>query len=119
MLKISLPVLENLANDTLKAHLPNTNPKCHKNALLEAFGRTACGISPWLELDDLKGEERKMQETCRRLFHKALANATNPKANDYMIIVRRRRGKAASGGCGVFMQCTGKSTQKSGPQYGR
>ncbi|MDW2796528.1 hypothetical protein RZO55_02895 [Clostridium boliviensis] len=34
MLKISLPVLENLANDTLKERLPNTNPKCHKNALL-------------------------------------------------------------------------------------
>ena len=85
MLKIALPVLKNLANDTLWECLPNTNPKCHKNALLEAFGRTACGISPWLELENLKGEERKMQENCRRLFHQALANATNPKANDYMI----------------------------------
>lgn len=85
MLKISLPVLKNLANDRLKERLPNINPKCHKNALLEAFGRTAYGISPWLELEDLTVEERRLQESCRKLFHKALANATNPEARDYMI----------------------------------
>ncbi len=85
MLKIALPVFENLANDSLKIRLPNTKPSCHKNALLEAFGRTAYGISPWLELENLTGEEKKMQESCRKLFHKALANATDPKAKDYMI----------------------------------
>lgn len=85
MFKIALPVLENLANDSLREHLPDINPKCHKNALLEAFGRTACGISPWLELENLTGEEKKMQESCQKLFHKALANATDPEAKDYMI----------------------------------
>jgi hypothetical protein len=85
MLKISLPVLENLANDRLKENLPDINPKCHKNALLEAFGRTAYGISPWLELNDLTGEEKRMQEYCKDLFHKALKNATDPEAKDYMI----------------------------------
>lgn len=85
MLKISLPVLEHLADDTLKENLPDINPKCHKNALLEAFGRTAYGISPWLELDALTGEEKRLQDYCRELFHKALNHATNPAAKDYML----------------------------------
>jgi hypothetical protein len=85
MLKISLPVLEHLANDTLKENLPDINPKCHKNALLEAFGRTVYGISPWLELEALTGEEKRMQDHCRDLFHKALKHATDPSATDYMI----------------------------------
>ena len=54
MTRIASPVLENLAAGTLKANMPfeslSSDPLRKEVSYLEAFGRTVCGIAPWLEL---------------------------------------------------------------------
>lgn len=85
MLQIANPVLENLA----KGNLNNSIPKgFHKErvsyAMLEAFGRTLCGIAPWLQLDLPQGDEKLLQEKYRKLIIKCMDNATNPESPDYM-----------------------------------
>lgn len=55
-----------------------------KVAYLEAFARTICGIAPWLQLDEGDAKEKILRTEYRKLSLKSLANAVNPKANDYM-----------------------------------
>lgn len=85
MLKIANPVLENLANGTLHKAIPK---KFHKDRqgyiMLEAFGRTACGIAPWLELELPEGEEKDLQTKYRKIMVKCIENATNPLSLDQM-----------------------------------
>jgi len=50
MERVAYPVLINMSNDSLKSKIrdfPNDEYLC-----LEAFGRTLCGLSRWLELED-------------------------------------------------------------------
>lgn len=85
MLKIANPVLENLSNQKLKRTIPDSFHEDRKSfILLEAFGRTAVGIAPWLELNGLCGEERKLQEVYRGMIQRCMDNATNPDSEDYM-----------------------------------
>lgn len=85
MLKIADPVLENLADGTLHKTIPKEFHKDRRGyIMLEAFGRTACGIAPWLELDLTDGEEKDLQTKYRVLIVKCLENATNPLSPDYM-----------------------------------
>ena len=50
MTRIAGPVLENLAQGTLKANMPfeslSEDPLRKEVSYLEAFGRTVCGIAP-------------------------------------------------------------------------
>ena len=53
LVKIADPVLSNLANNTLRANMPQESldtKRVHRFSHLEAVGRTLCGIAPWLEL---------------------------------------------------------------------
>lgn len=85
MCKIAEPVLENLAKGKLKENLPLDFHSERKNfAPLEAFGRTALGIAPWLELEDVRGEEKVLQEHFRELMLQCMDRATNPDSPDYM-----------------------------------
>ena len=85
MLKIADPVLKNLAAGTLKQNMPMVfHPDRAEYMHLEALGRTVCGIAPWLELDDLTGEEAEIQAEYRELTRKAIANAVNPESPDFM-----------------------------------
>lgn len=85
MLKIASPVLENLANGTLHKTIPKDFHKDRRGyIMLEAFGRTACGIAPWLEADLDGGEEKLLQEKYRNIMIKCIDNATNPLSPDYM-----------------------------------
>ena len=64
--KIARPVVENLAEGTLKARMPvevapNYTLKAEKVTHLEAIGRTVAGLAPWLELPDDATEEGVMQ----------------------------------------------------------
>jgi len=86
MLKIADPVLESLASRTLKECLPvSDNIKKAPVAPLEAFGRLACGIASWLELQTLLGTEEQKRKHYVSMFHEALDAATDPKSADYMI----------------------------------
>lgn len=85
MLKIADPVLKNTAAGTLKVNMPYEAPDPKRDtrrfSYLEAFGRTVCGIAPWLESDE---DDFGMKEEYRALARQALANAVNPESPDYM-----------------------------------
>lgn len=85
MLKIVSPVFENLAQGKLANTIPSD---FHNNAMntiaLEAFGRSVCGIAPWLELEGLQGEEGELQEKYRELVRKCIEQATDPNSSDFM-----------------------------------
>jgi len=85
--KISRPVLENLANRTLRKNMPveqqagSTRERvCH----LEAFGRLLYGIAPWLAAKGLTGPELELQKHFQQLARTALDHATHPESPDYM-----------------------------------
>jgi hypothetical protein len=89
--KVARPVLSNLATDKLKEVMPVILPPNVDNkevrskvAYLEAFARTLCGIAPWLQLDEGDAKEKYLRNEYRTLSLKALSNAVNPKAKDYM-----------------------------------
>ena len=87
--KISYPVIHNLANETLKKNmplekLPNYGLNLTKVTYLEALGRTAAGVAPWLALPDDETVEGKMRKSLRLELLKGLANSVNPESPDYM-----------------------------------
>ena len=51
---------------------------------LEAFGRLLCGITPWLALEKLTGDELKLQQNFRKLAQLSLDAATDPASPDFM-----------------------------------
>jgi len=89
-LKIIDPVWNALEKGELKKELPlEFHNERAEFAPLEAFGRSALGIAPWLELEDITdSEEKKLQSEYRQRFIKCLDNATNPQSPDYMLFDR-------------------------------
>jgi hypothetical protein len=89
--KVARPVMQYLAEDRLKEIMPvglskrSDNPTQRtKVAYLEAFGRTLCGIAPWLNGEGGSKEEVALRNQYREWSLKAMANAVNPSAKDYM-----------------------------------
>jgi hypothetical protein len=85
--KLADPVLTNLANDTLKANMPVEGKTKDRPQYthLEAFGRLLAGIAPWLNLAEFSDrKEEAMRNKYFALTQKALDNATNPKAMDFL-----------------------------------
>ena len=88
--KISRPVLENLARRELKLKMPVEEKSGSKRAScthLEAFGRLLCGIAPWLALENLAGDELKLQSDFIKLAQTSLDAATDPQSPDFMNFV--------------------------------
>jgi len=89
--KIARPVLTNLAANTLKEKMPvvlsgkvdDTTARTQA-AYLEAFARTLSGIAPWLQSGEGDAEEEQLRQQYRKLAAKALPNAVNPAAKDYL-----------------------------------
>lgn len=85
--KLAKPVLNNLAANTLKATMPVEGKTADRPEVthLEAFGRLMTGIGPWLNLTEIADTaERNLQQKYFELAGKALHNATNPAAKDYL-----------------------------------
>ena len=89
--KVARPVLGNLAANTLKEQMPlvlservDNKEVRSKVAYLEAFARTLCGIAPWLQQEEGDAYEKNLRQQYRELAVKALSNAVNPSAKDYM-----------------------------------
>ena len=89
--KTARPVLSNLAADKLKQTMPvvlseriDNKEARTKVAYLEAFGRTLSGIAPWLNSEGGSAEEVALRNLYREWALKAIANAVNPAAKDYM-----------------------------------
>ncbi|MCL2232603.1 MAG: DUF2264 domain-containing protein [Treponema sp.] len=86
MIQIVRPVLDSLANHSLKASMPlAAYPETAAFAPLEAFGRVSCGMAPWLELEGAGTEEDALREELLAVYHKALDAATNPDSPDRMV----------------------------------
>ncbi|MEA5404355.1 DUF2264 domain-containing protein [Arcicella sp. DC2W] len=93
--QLAKPILRSLANDSLRIVMPQTMSKFIDNAnnrkevaYLEAFGRLMCGISPWLNLEGGSAKEVTLRNLYRNYALKAVANAVNPNAKDYMAFER-------------------------------
>jgi hypothetical protein len=89
--KIARPVIYSLAEDKLKEKMPVVLSKRVDNAderskmtYLEAFGRTLSGIAPWLNGEGGTKEEISLRNQYREWCLKAIANAVNPSAKDYL-----------------------------------
>jgi hypothetical protein len=90
--KIARPVLLNLSEDKLKEKMPVVLSKRIDNAdsrrkvaYLEAFGRTLSGIAPWLNLEGGSKDEVQLRDQYRKWSLKAIANAVDSTAKDYML----------------------------------
>jgi hypothetical protein len=89
--RVARPVMSNLATDQLKEKMPmllsdriDNKESRTKVGYLEAFGRTLSGIAPWLQLEGGDADEVKLRDQYRQWALKAIANAVNPQAKDYM-----------------------------------
>jgi len=89
MLRIAEPVLTALEERRLESDFPTDfRPSRSDYRGLEAFGRTMCGIAPWLELEGLIGEEGEAQSRLRRKARAAIAAATDPDSPDFLNFCR-------------------------------
>lgn len=85
MLKIAGPVLDHLAQEQLLEKIPAGFHAERKDFIaLEAFGRTLCGIAPWLEVSALTGQEKTYQALARERVRSCIAVAVDPGSKDYM-----------------------------------
>ena len=89
--KLARPVLSNLATNQLKEKMPVVLSKRIDNkeqrtqaSYLEAFGRVLAGIAPWLNLEGGAQDEIALRNQYREWSLKALANAVDPAAKDYL-----------------------------------
>lgn len=85
--KIAHPVLDHLSKGQLKAQMPieqHKNARRESVAYLEAFGRTLCGLAPWLELGADDTEEGRQRGELIRLAHLSVRKAVDPASPDYM-----------------------------------
>ena len=92
--RLADPVLNNLANGTLKARMlveqasgTNRRPVTH----LEAFGRLMAGIAPWLELPADGSPEGGLRAEYGALARRAIARAVDPASPDAMNFTRERQ----------------------------
>ena len=87
--RIAGPVLENIAAGTLRLNMPyetlNSDPDHRQVSYLEAFGRTVCGIAPWLELGPDNSEEGLLRVRFIEFTVKGIGNAVDPESPDYLV----------------------------------
>lgn len=90
--RIARPVLSNLADDRLKEKMKVQLSRYVDNpgqrsrvAYLEAFGRTLCGIAPWLNAEGGTKQETDLRNQYRQWTLKAIDHATDSTAKDYML----------------------------------
>lgn len=91
--KIAYPVLNNLANGSLKKKMPiqSNSPDNNKFVPLEAFARIFNGISSWLELGPGSSEEGQIRAKYINMTIKAIRNAVNPNSNDHIFIIEPKQ----------------------------
>jgi hypothetical protein len=90
--KIARPVISSLASDKLKEMMTialsktSDNPEQRRKvAYLEAFARTLCGISPWLNSEGGSARETELRNQYRKWVLLGIANAVDSTRNDYML----------------------------------
>jgi hypothetical protein len=86
MLKMARPVLEHLANRTLRQAMPVEGKVDDRDqyTYLEALGRLLAGMAPWLETGPSSGEEGALRAEFTELARNAIDAGTDPASPDYM-----------------------------------
>lgn len=96
--RIARPVVKNLAAGTLKQNLPfeslSDDPNRKEVSRLEAFGRTVCGIAPWLELGPDDTPEGRLRAEYIDMTVRALTNAVDPDGPDRLVFDNSHGGQA-------------------------
>lgn len=84
--RIARPVMENLSKGTLKKNMPVESLGKGRESCthLEALGRLAAGIAPWLELGPDNTSEGKLRKEYITMMSKGIRNAVDPASPDYM-----------------------------------
>lgn len=87
--KITSPVVSNMAKGTLKQNMPKEtgpgyNLKLEKVTYLEAFGRTVCGLAPWLALPPDNNHEGNNRIKLAQDVLQGFTNAVDPSSPDYL-----------------------------------
>ena len=89
--KMVRPVLQSLANDSLRIAMPkvtsvHVDNKEHriKVQYVEVLGRVLSGIAPWLQLEDGAAEEVALRKQYREWALSGLKNALDSNAKDFM-----------------------------------
>jgi len=85
--KVTLPVVENLSKRQLRKNMPveAANPTDRaKYTHLEAFGRTLCGVAPWLAAQGIDAAEATRQKRFASLARESLDAATDPHSPDFL-----------------------------------
>lgn len=90
LVKIATPVLENLANNTLRKNMvvdysPTWDGRKKDVAYLEAFGRLLAGIAPWFNAENISERENLQREKLYQWTLKGIKNAVDPASPDYML----------------------------------
>ena len=85
--RLADPVLNNLANGTLKTRMPveqAAGADRRSVSHLEAIGRLVAGIAPWLALAADDTAEGRLRRDYGRLTRLAIARAVDPASPDYL-----------------------------------
>ncbi len=85
--RVTLPVVENLSKRQLRKNMPveAANPADRaKYTHLEAFGRTLCGVAPWLAALGADSREAARQKRFADLARESLDAATDPQSPDFL-----------------------------------
>jgi hypothetical protein len=87
LVKLADPVLTNLVEGTLKAKMPVEQVEgAGRESVthLEALGRLAAGIAPWIELAADGTEEGRLRARYAGLTRRAIASAVDPSSPDFL-----------------------------------
>jgi hypothetical protein len=92
--RVADPVLKHLAGGTLKARMPVEQASGSDRrgvTHLEALGRLAAGIAPWIELAADDTPEGKVRAEYATLVRTAIAKAVDPASPDVMNFTKERQ----------------------------
>lgn len=84
---IAEPVLYHLSRGRLRAEMPVTGILAKERECcthLEAFGRTICGLAPWLAARPGDEEEKALQHHFAQMARDALTQAVDPDSPDHL-----------------------------------
>ena len=87
--KIASPLLSNMSKGTLRKNMDMQVSPIWDNrdigvGYLEALGRLAVGMAPWLALQNVNTEEAAIQTRLKRQLQESIAHGVNPKSPDYL-----------------------------------
>lgn len=90
LLRIALPVLENMSKGELKKQIPIELSPVWDNrpsevVYMECFGRLMAGIAPWLGLPDDETPEGTERKRVRNLALKSYTHAVDSRSHNYLM----------------------------------